>query len=297
MTSSAQVQTHRIDLPSSVNDGVVVFITFIGPPQGSYVVGHRAHFEFTTGGAFTADDLLLAVNPDTGPNFIEWEIYGDADLGWPAAGGTYIGDLATTDLNGLVPFTGFPWSVWDVSFGPAPGSGQNGLSGQFVNSYIEVDYLLAGAGPGVPFCFGQGCPCGNDDFSAGCSNSTGSGALLGSSGTPSVALDDLGLAMTNAPPLRPGLFFMGQGSTSLPFGDGLRCAASGALGLRRFPVDQIDATGTLSLGAMVSLAGANHPGSLVPGETWNFQGWFRDQQGPCGSGSNVSNALQLTIIP
>ena len=36
---------------------------------------------------------------------------------------------------------------------------------------------------------------------------------------------------------------------------------------------------------------------IDPHETWNFQFWFRDPNGPLGSGFNLSNGLKLTFCP
>jgi hypothetical protein len=35
-------------------------------------------------------------------------------------------------------------------------------------------------------------------------------------------------------------------------------------------------------------------GNVVPGMICVYQGWFRDNSGPCGSGSNISSGVQLT---
>ena len=43
-----------------------------------------------------------------------------------------------------------------------------------------------------------------------------------------------------------------------------------------------------------TLATAGH---IDPGETWYFQTWYRDPTGPCGSGFNVSNGLQVDFTP
>ena len=51
--------------------------------------------------------------------------------------------------------------------------------------------VVPGDEPGTPFCFGVGCPCGNDDPNAGCMNGTGQGALLTGSGSASISSDDL----------------------------------------------------------------------------------------------------------
>ena len=34
---------------------------------------------------------------------------------------------------------------------------------------------------------------------------------------------------------------------------------------------------------------------IPPGRTWNFQGWYRDPQGPCAGTYNLTNAVQLTF--
>ena len=36
---------------------------------------------------------------------------------------------------------------------------------------------------------------------------------------------------------------------------------------------------------------------IDPGETWHFQGWYRDPFGPCGSAFNISNAVSVTFTP
>ena len=37
--------------------------------------------------------------------------------------------------------------------------------------------------------------------------------------------------------------------------------------------------------------------SVMPGDTWHFQRWYRDPAGPCGSGFNLTNGLALTFVP
>ena len=36
-------------------------------------------------------------------------------------------------------------------------------------------------------------------------------------------------------------------------------------------------------------------GHIVPGATWNFQGWYRDPAGPCGTGFNLTNGTSITF--
>ncbi|MEE8468808.1 MAG: hypothetical protein V3T22_10145, partial [Planctomycetota bacterium] len=156
---------------------------------------------------------------------------------------------------------------------------------------------------GVPFCFGDGsgtlCPCGNDDLAGGvgCANSTGWGARLSGSGGTSVNLDQLVLTGTGLPPNKFNILFMGASSAAaLPMADGLRCIDGS---LKRFFVNQSDATGTTVYSGVVSYANANFPAGfqIAAGSTWHFQDWYRDPAGPCGFGSNVTSALSVTFKP
>jgi hypothetical protein len=126
--------------------------------------------------------------------------------------------------------------------------------------------------PGVPSCFGIGCPCGNDDAAAGCANSTGSGALLTGSGSTSVAADDLLLTASGCPPNNSGLFFSGNTTFAPPFivGDGFGCV--GGLSFRYFP-GVVNASGVFTKTDLASTAPA---GLIVPGTTRHFQAWTRD---------------------
>jgi len=175
----------------------------------------------------------------------------------------------------------------------------------FVDHPEWVACLFEGAcgGPGAIelYCFGTGCPCGNDDPGAGCRNSTGTGALLAqSSGGTSAGLDDLVITASGVPASQFGLLFMGKGRLALPFGDGLLCVGAGGVGLFRFPVQGSGPAGRLEEGpGIVALSQARFPaaGGIDPGDTWHFQAWFRDPPGPCGSAFNLSNGLSVTFAP
>jgi len=157
------------------------------------------------------------------------------------------------------------------------------------------------ADPGDPYCYGVGCPCGNDHPQAGCVDSTGAGAVLWAAGTSSVAADDLALTAFNVPPGQFGIYFMGGGQIQLPFGDGLRCVGSGGRGIFRFlPPRSSGATGVLTLGPGIvahTRASFAPAGQIDAGDTWNFQAWFRDPAGPCGSAFNLSNAVAVGFTP
>ena len=145
------------------------------------------------------------------------------------------------------------------------------------------------------YCFGVGCPCGNNDASAGCANGTGVGALMTGSGTTSVLNDDLVLTTVLLPTNQFGIFYMGSNQINLPFGNGLRCA--GGFTFRYNPPTNSGAGGTISLGPGIVQYSCLHFGCIVPFTTWNFQTWYRDPGGPCGFSFNTSNAMSVTFTP
>ncbi|MFT7678573.1 MAG: hypothetical protein ACI8QC_002566 [Planctomycetota bacterium] len=160
----------------------------------------------------------------------------------------------------------------------------------------------ASAQVGAPFCFGDICPCGNTDVDAGCGNlgadgDLATGALLLGSGSADSLLDDLSLRVEGLPAEQFGVMIMGETqSAALNVGDGLLCIATGGSGLFRFPPRVSDSAGVLTEGGI--LAGADEIGAQVAvGSTWIFQGWYRDPGGPCGTSSNLSNALPVTFLP
>jgi hypothetical protein len=149
-------------------------------------------------------------------------------------------------------------------------------------------------GAGTPYCFGTGCPCGNDDPTAGCLNSTGLGGLLYSTGGDSVGAGDTGMIATHLPPKSVGLFVMGDaqasGGAGITLYDGLLCVAGTT---RRFPVTFIGPDGTASLLDPANL----YSNFIVPGSTWNFQCWYRDSNGsPCSNNANLTNAVSIDFV-
>ncbi len=169
----------------------------------------------------------------------------------------------------------------------------------------EMRPLLATA---FCLCTGQpwSGPCGNDSREpAGCLNSTGEGAVLFASGSSSVAADDLSLTVTQLPPHVPVrlLWRRGAGAATV-FGDGLECLGLALNGRPLFPHGMLDGdsgpNGEVTFGpGMVELLCASMGGSgcIDPGDTWNFQCWYRDLHGPCGMGTNISNAVGVTFVP
>jgi hypothetical protein len=166
-------------------------------------------------------------------------------------------------------------------------------------NWNRVSFEVGGAVSGAPYCFGDGsgspCPCGNPGSSqSGCANSTGGGAILGATGSNSVAADDLVFNAENLLPNQPALLFVGNNAVNMGdgafFGDGLRCAGQGVV---RLGVRIPDSTGAASWGP--GLGGA---GGWSPGDDRYFQTWYRDPSGsPCGAGFNLSNGFRVSFQP
>jgi hypothetical protein len=147
---------------------------------------------------------------------------------------------------------------------------------------------------------GSGAPCGNTDPWAGCANYSGSGSLVTACGSSSVASDDLVLRAENIQPQQFGLFFMGTGQAQVPFGNGQLCVNAAGLGLFRFPVRNSGSSGVIAQGPGLLAHASSHFGVFgtpTAGQAWNFQCWFRDPLGPCGSTFNLSNGMTVTFVP
>ncbi len=142
------------------------------------------------------------------------------------------------------------------------------------------------------FDYGEGQGCGTANYCVGAVNSTGLGAVIGSTGSVSVVADDLVLTASQCPAGQYGLFFYGSGRTQTPLADGFMCVESN---FARLPAIQTDGTGHASY----PLDYDNLPpygGQITPGSTWNFQFWYRDPASG-GSGSNFTDGLEAAFCP
>ncbi len=207
-------------------------------------------------------------------------------------------EVATSAI--LQPNTGGP-AVWVAS-------GYAGLVDeleyvQVVNSHSVDDftYTIPDAGMGTPFC------------DPGSTNSTGGSTEL--AGSPSTSAGSgLHLEMTGGVPGQLAYMLAGNEATAgVAISDGLFClvgtptAAFYRYNVAGSPMNSIggfDATGTWinTSGTSSTGFGFDVPGTIpsgVPitimaGDTWHFQGWYRDT--PAGAGhSNFSNGLSVTF--
>ena len=252
----------------------------------------------------------------------------DSIFGAPIEPGDILTAPLPTALGGLSPFPGILYSAESLGLATARsgavqfGDDMDALDMEAApcfdcnNNGIEdaVDISTGGSsdanGNGVPdecenvteycSCSAMDAPCGNSNLAGGCANSATPGAHLYFMGTTSVSADDLELVTDGVPPNKFGLYYMGGGALTLPVGDGVRCVGSGGVGTFRYGVLSSGAGGVLAPGpGMVadSCMLFSPLGCITAGDTWYMQSWYRDPAGPCGSGFNFSNGIEVQFVP
>ena len=143
---------------------------------------------------------------------------------------------------------------------------------------------------------GPNATCGGTTYCVGAPNSAGPGASIGWSGSTSLAQNDFVLLATGAPAFKTALFVYGSAQVQVPLGDGFRCIAGAVK--RVLPAGTTDGAGSFSRHLDFTQPPANAgSGQILPGSTWNFQLYYRDPQGPGGSGINLSNGLRAAFCP
>ncbi|MEM8710062.1 MAG: hypothetical protein AAGG01_03855 [Planctomycetota bacterium] len=155
---------------------------------------------------------------------------------------------------------------------------------------------------GIPFCSGDGCPCGNDVADAGCGNDGLDGDLttggrLGTNESADVVADDLQIVASGLAPGAAALLFMGSPEPSVRSGDGLLCIGAGSTGLYRFPLSVADANGNVTISSIVATSQtlAGGAAAIQAGDTRAFQLFYRDAFGPCMNAFNATNGVEVTF--
>jgi hypothetical protein len=155
----------------------------------------------------------------------------------------------------------------------------------------------AGMAFSTAFCFGDSCPCGNLDSMGGCAHALGNGAALTvSAGGPSLAVDDLQILAAGMPPHRTALL-LASARTAAPvaFGNGQMCLGGP---IRRLGIASADDMGNAVWNDIAPrVAGLANWLGPIPGSPVRFQAWYRDASALCGSGTNLTSALQVSFTP
>ena len=135
------------------------------------------------------------------------------------------------------------------------------------------------------------CECIVSSYCPASDNSTGLPVTLNVINPPSVSFNQFGINAQNGPPAQPGLFFFGQGLTSQPFGEGIRCVSTPII--RVGPPVFFNGAGTTSKQLDMNATALSN---IQPADTRYFQLWYRDTQGG-PFGFNLSNGLEITFCP
>ncbi|MCA9000750.1 MAG: hypothetical protein KDB61_02420, partial [Planctomycetes bacterium] len=128
-------------------------------------------------------------------------------------------------------------------------------------------------------------------------NSTGQSAAIAAFGSLSTADNDVTLVATQLPAAQFGFFLNGTAQSFVPNPGGSlgNLCVGGSLGRHNRAFEIFD-SGPDGLGALAldlnSIPGPNMAASVMPGETWNFQCWYRDT---VATSSNFSAAVSITF--
>ena len=111
--------------------------------------------------------------------------------------------------------------------------------------------------------------------------------MISAAGSTSLDAADFILNAGAAQPNQFGIFFYGQSTANVPFGDGVRCVGAP---VTRLPVVQADVFGSASYQPDFTSAPHNQ---VTVDSTWNFQFWYRTPSSP--STFNLSDAISVTF--
>lgn len=147
---------------------------------------------------------------------------------------------------------------------------------------------------------GLACPCDNElptQSGGGCANSAGLSGHLAASGSNSLQVDDLRLEVSGLPSHRMGVVLsvsqhFANDTVGQLYFDGKLCI--GGNGFAPMIVSRMQSTSQGTWLAPFRLAGTIEP---QPGSTSRVQVWFRDNGGPCATGSNTTNSIRVDWQP
>lgn len=142
--------------------------------------------------------------------------------------------------------------------------------------------LFARGGIGTIYC------------SPNANNSTKQPARIWAFGSVLVADDELRLEATDLPNKMNGYFLVSQGMGVVPNpggSDGTLCLAGSKIGRFRAQIRNSGECGKFRISVDLTSLPMGPPQAVLPGETWNFQGWYRD-----GSTSNFTDAVSITFL-
>lgn len=130
-------------------------------------------------------------------------------------------------------------------------------------------------------------------------NSTGATASIAANGSTAASDNDLTLTASDLPTFGFGFFITSQtqGFVAMPGGSMGNLCLTASIGRYVGPgqIQNSGAAGSFSL--VLDLGAVPQPSgtvSVVAGESWSFQAWYRDM-GPMGASSNFTNGVEISF--
>ncbi|MCP3915513.1 MAG: hypothetical protein GY711_08165 [bacterium] len=183
------------------------------------------------------------------------------------------------------------------------GTPMNEISGPAGHWTLEIhDFAGPDAGRWSAWTLnGNRCKVGTSYCGPAANNSTGQSGTISAIGSAAILDNDVRLVASALPPGQFGIFLAGPGQmTTMPATScGTFCLDGGdpAL-LGRFLQDlfTVPANGSASLAIdLTAIPTGGAPMALVPGDTWNFQAWHRDDSQFCAQANNFTDAVSIVF--
>ena len=130
-------------------------------------------------------------------------------------------------------------------------------------------------------------------------NSTGVPASISAHGSGDAATNQFFVTASDLPTFAFGFFIVSntQGFSTNPGGSAGNLCLGGSIGRYQNMVQSSGAHGSISIQAdLASIPQPLGPAITLPGDTWNFQTWFRDQSAGGAPTSNFSDATEVTYL-
>lgn len=150
------------------------------------------------------------------------------------------------------------------------------------------DTPFVAGGEAVVFSTGNSCPT-PSTYCPATPNSTGQPAVIGYTGSTSIAANNFALTSAQCPPGTFGIFLMGPNQGSQPLGNGTLC-----IGAPFYRIGSINQSAQGTSSKPLDLTIFHDPIIIQPGAVFNFQLWFRNVAGGGGL-TNLTNALNVTL--
>lgn len=295
--------TDNVDGNSDVDGGSTIATSppldaVTGNAGGEALISYHRWYSNTFGGDPENDIFVVEISNDLGANWTNLETVGpngpEVDGGWYEK--TFrISDFLPPSTLMLLRFT-----ASDLSTGSVVEAGIDGIRIVFAgceadcNGNGTVDSLDIAIGTsndangnGIP----DECEGLATNYCSTAPNSVdGTGAIMSSTGSFVIADNNMSLSASPVPNTF-GQFFYGPIQTNQPFGAGFRCVANPIFRLEP-PAAAAGNTAT----RVLDFFGSGNENLILPGDTMNFQYWYRDPAGGLPPNDfNLSDGLQVTF--